>query len=153
MDYLLSDMLALADEKYWQISALLELTIEQAKLLAGQNIRRLENNIDDKQAIIDRFDVLNAKYKELEELLLAEAGVHSLEDLKENSDVEKILELDVQTKQVLKTIVEVDAQNAAIAKQWLESLGRKLASASKAPIAFKEYQKEMSGAIFVNWQG
>ena len=153
MDYLISDMLALANEKYWQISALLELTLEQTDLLTGQNMQSLESNIDDKQAIIDRFDVLNAKFKELEELLLVEAGVHSLEDLKENSKIEKMLELDFQMKQVLKTIVEVDAKNAAMAKQWLEFLGKKLASASRAPVAFKEYQQQMPGAIFVNRQG
>lgn len=37
--------------------------------------------------------------------------------------------------------------------QLLKKLRNKLKNAGKAPVAFREYQKEMSGAIFINRQG
>ena len=111
MSYLISEMLTIADEKYMQMTEMVELTKEQTELLVGEKVESFERYIDYKQTIIDRINLLDVKFKELNVQLLSEANVFTLEELKDNISIKKILELHIKTKAVLKVMIEIDNKN------------------------------------------
>jgi hypothetical protein len=153
MNYLIRDMLAIAEEKYLQVLELLQLTKEQTEFLEKEDVEGFGRHIECKQTIIHRIDLLDASFKGLRTQLQTEYNVQRLEDLGENDTVKKMLETELKTKKALKTALDIDHINTDMAKRLAEKLGDKLKHAGKAPIVLKEYQKEMSGAIFVNRQG
>lgn len=153
MDYLLNDMLTIADEKLLKMTELLELTKDQTELLEEENVEILERFIGYRQSIMERIDTLDARFKELRMRFLTAADVRNLEEIEANHTVRTILELGAKTKDVLKAMIEIDNHNINMGKQLLEKLGSKLKYAGKASLARKEYQRESSGAIFINRQG
>ena len=153
MNCLVSDMLAIADEKYLQMVELLKLTEEQTTCLAEEDVEKLERYVGCRQSIIDRINSLDARYGELKAQLMKGNNADGLEALKGEIDVQKIIDLNVKTKSIIRKTIEIDKKNAEMGKQLLEKLGEALAQANKAPAAHRAYHSNLSGAIFINRQG
>ena len=153
MNYLIRDMLAIANEKCLQMQELLELTKEQTELFAEGNVEMLERYLVYKQNIIDRVNALDERYKELHVQLLQDNNVRSIEDLSNDSGVQEILQSDSKTKRIIREVVKIDKGNTETGKQLLNTMGEALKHANQAPAASRAYQGGLSGAIFVNRQG
>jgi hypothetical protein len=140
MSYLISDMLEIASEKYLLVCELLVLTKEQTLLIGKDDVEGLERHIGYKQNIICRISLLDDRFGELRAQLQEEYKVQTLESLKDNSSIKKLLDLDLQTKDILQTMLEIDEINLNKGKNLLKKIGEKIRNTSKAQIAFKEYQ-------------
>ena len=153
MNCLMTDMLALANEKYLQMMELLQLTKEQTAALAAEDVDQLGRNVESKQNIIDRVNFLDAKYQELKAQQLSEENASRIENLKDDSFVRQITDLDVKINRVGKEMMVIDQKNLERGKLLLEKIGATLLHVRKAPGVSQAYRSGMSAAIFINRQG
>lgn len=150
MNHLIGDMLEIADEKRLQTMELLRLTKEQTMLLAEEDVEKLERYLTYKQNIICRVDSLDARYRELIQRVLSENNVCSLEDIREDSRIRRILEINIKTKNIMEEMLETDKKNSEMGKRLLEKLGNPLNHTGMTPLASRAYHSNLPPAFFID---
>ncbi len=150
MNHLIGDMLEIADEKRLHTMELLRLTKEQTMLLAEEDVEKLECYLTYKQNIICRVDSLDARYRELIQRVLSENNVYCLEDIREDSRIRRILEINIKTKNIMEEMLETDKKNSEMGKRLLEKLGNALNHADMAPMASRAYHSDLPLAFFID---
>lgn len=153
MNYLMSDMLAIAGEKYLQMLELLRLTQEQTILLADDDVEEFGRCTACKESIIARVNALDARYKELNAQFLLENNVNSLDAFAGDASVQEVMDFSLKTRNIVKEMIGIDRTNAEKGKQLLEKLRGTLEQVNRAPRVSRAYQIDLSGAIFINRQG
>lgn len=121
-------LLEITDAKYVCLQEMLELTAEQASVIDGDQIERLENILDDKQRIIEKVDKLDDEFEVYFHRLKSESRIKSLEELSSN-EVKGLKELKISVSNVmavLKELSDLEKSNNSRAKKALEDIGNEL---------------------------
>ncbi|KNY28609.1 flagellar protein FlgN [Pseudobacteroides cellulosolvens] len=121
-------LLEITDSKYTCLQEMLELTNEQANVIDGDQIARLEEIIDSKQKIIEKVDKLDDEFEVYFHRLKSEAGIKSVDELK-TSEVKGLKELKKSVSNVmgiLKELSDMEKSNGNKAKKVLGDIGNEL---------------------------
>jgi len=121
-------LLEITDSKYACLQEMLKLTTEQANVLDGSQMEKLEEIIDSKQKIIEKVDKLDDEFQVYFHRLKTESGIKSLEELNVG-EVKGLKELKASVSNVmgiLKEMSELDKSNNSKAKKALEDIGNEI---------------------------
>ncbi len=121
-------LLEITNSKYKCLQDMLELTKDQANVIDGDQIEKLEVILDDKQRIIEKVDKLDDEFEVYFHRLKSEAKIKSLEELN-ISEVKGLKELKKSVSNVmgiLKELSDMDKSNGSRVKKVLENVGNEL---------------------------
>ena len=127
-------LLEITNGKYAYLQEMLKLTTEQANVVDGEHMERLEEILDSKQKIIEKVDKLDDEFEVYFHRLKTENGIKSLEELNV-SDVKGLKELKASVSNVmgiLKEMSELDKSNNSKAKEVMENIRNELKNISAA---------------------
>ncbi|GEM_PF-290539 len=127
-------LLEITNGKYAYLKEMLKLTTEQADVLDGDHMERLEEILDSKQKIIEKVDRLDDEFEVYFHRLKTESGIKSLEELNV-SDIKGLKELKASVSNVmgiLKEMSELDKSNNSRAKKALEDIRSEIKNISVA---------------------
>jgi hypothetical protein len=139
MERILCQMADLVNQKYLHIKDYCNLTREQKSLLEQGDIEALGGNIGSKQAIIDQVNQIDARLRQLQNMLKEDFGVVALEGLPNHHVVKAILEVKGRIKEIISQAIELDKENTGNLRLFLERIGTEMENNQKSARALKAY--------------